>query len=210
MSTTAAVAALGRAGIIGTSGEPASVTVDVAVTGLPTGKSADIWELSIAADGGYRYQRELAHGSGNITIQAPLGTTVGAVPVVTGKQEGYMAADRFQRIESPQQRLLFHYRPEVHFTVSMWSTGPEPAGNSGGPVTGCVAGGSVSMQSQWVARGTEISITATPAPGYHFVHWGVFEVGERADRSRSTTTNPVLMQRVDRPIQVLAGFLGER
>jgi hypothetical protein len=70
-----------------------------------------------------------------------------------------------------------------------------------------VSMGSVSMEGSWVRTGTDISISATPASGYHLARWGVFEANERTDQARSTSTDRVLSLHVDRPLSVVAGFL---
>jgi len=192
-----AVAGLGTA-VIRASSEPAGISIDVTASGLPTGLATEVWEVNPDGIGGYRYHHRLARGSGHMTIETRVGAVIQAGLVPGGKWEVYRPAERFQRVMAPNERIIFDFHREFFVSIAKWSSGPSPLGR---------IMGDTSMESEWVPAGTIVNLSATPAAGYRFTHWGVFEVAERMDHSRSTSTGSTLTLRVDRPLQILAGFL---
>lgn len=180
-------------------GGPSGTASHVTVGGLPDSLTPSLFLVQPAVGGGYIRLRELATGR-SADLDLPAGSIVESGPLPVSNLERWMPAERFQTIMSAGASLNFTYRREFLVTVAKWSTGP-----AGSAPVGVVMG-DVSRESGWVAEGSYYDITASPKPGWRFLHWGVFTATESASRSRVSAILPSVRVQVNGPLYLLAGF----
>lgn len=168
-------------------------TAEVFINGLPDGIVPDVYLVEPVAGGGF-LRRSLVGSTQRAAVRVPPGWSIEAVPIFISDTEAFVAAKRFQL---PAARVAFNYEDRVHVTISTWSRG--------GPLDEH-PGGEVSESSQWVKRGSRLTVAARPRSEWRLAHWGVFEQKERASSERVSYTTATISLVADRPTHVVVGF----
>lgn len=182
------------AGVAAASGSDQKI--HVAASGLPSALQASFFLDQPVNGGGYLRLRALGGGSVVDTTVAP-GGTVEAGPIPISNTERWYPVDRFRAIAAGQSDLQFVYRHEYMVTMSKWSSGSAPIGT---------VMGDLSRTTGWVADGTSVEVTATPKPGWRFLHWGLFTSSLRLDPQRVSAVTATLRITVEHPIYLVASF----
>lgn len=171
----------------------------VAVTGLRTDVSAQVWQAAPVVGGGYRRSKQLGTTSSSLNVLVPVGAYVEAAPI-DGSGDRWEPVNRFQRVADDTETLTFGYKHKFMVTVGIGTTG----GSFGG------SGGNVSPDPHWVADGQTITFTATPAAGFRFVHWGLFDYPGPSDEERNSGTTQSFTVTITKPINLVATFVSNQ
>lgn len=171
------------------------------VEGLPPGARATLSEYRPAPEGGFILLGKLVTTTDTARAEIEGTPFVGADPVEHGN-ERWMADPRFQRVSLSSDTVRFRFQHEYAVTVSWGGHGAADPGSFGQPV------GAVTPLSGWMREGDVVTFRATPAAGWRFTHWGIFEDGERTDLTRDNGgTDPVLTLTITRPLTLAAEFV---
>lgn len=181
------------------------VQVGLRVEGLPAGTTVSFYEDTPAPGGGFIHLRTLGITGDRIQVSADPDHFIGTDLITLGAAEMWTAADqRFQPVPRSGGTLTFAFHREFMLTVGKWSRGPADTSTFGQVM------GDVTPGSQWVREGSTIELRASPAPGWRFVHWGVFDQGEPGNEERDSGTSPTLKVTMTKPLNVIAGFEAAR